>query len=363
MVSLRVCIFILGLRTLLSFDSDSDASHRRRRAHAAHFHHCPSSDSESVRDDDIVHNDTAAMSSSGDPTSSLDASVNVPQHLSMTSGQAFLAGSPMEPVAAGVAVGNSTASRGTLDSAELPTPKRSKSGAHSTDSSASERARNHRVRLNIALSTLASTVAGLPSTEAWLPSEGVATLLLSCVDTLAPEYTQVELHDTLLAYLVGQGQSALQAGDRIRRFRLWMLQQEGYHLLSYAGQAEFMRSSACAIYRIQVNGYDRHEASCEHVLQSALCAFNFCQVHQTHTAACQDMRCLGFSNVRCYSFEAVPLKSFWSKSAIYHKPWVRKLPVAFKRRRMRCRRTRHAGLFSRTLFRLHGSSMDIGNMI
>ena len=185
------------------------------------------------------------------------------------------------------------------------------------------------MRLNIALSTLASTVAGLPSTEAWTPSEGVATLILSCTETLAPEHTQADLHDTLLAYLVGQGQSALQAGDRIRRLRLWLLQQEGCQHLSYAGQADFTRSSACAIYRVQVNGYDRHEASCEHVLQSALCAFNFCQVHQTQIAANQDMRCLGFSNIRCYSFEAAPTKILWSQSAIYQKPWwVRRLPAA-----------------------------------
>ena len=418
MVSFRVCVILLSLRTLLSFDSDSDESHRRRRAHAAHFHHYPSSDSDSIRNDDPVRNDTAAPASptltsqeaslnggsqlgssmqlhsnatssnplqstpgfsdvaaaalcprrtalnfSGIPTSSSDASVIVPQQISMTSGQAFLTGSPRESVAAGATLGDSTASRGALDSTELPTPKRLKSGAQSTDGSALDGARNHRMRLNIALSTLASTVAGLPSTEAWAPSEGVATLILSCTETLAPEYTQAELHDTLLAYLVGQGQSALQAGDRIRRLRLWMLQQEGCQHLSYAGQAVFAMSPACAIYHAQVNGYDRHEASCDHVLKSDLCAFNFCQVNQTHIAANHDMRCLDFSNIRCYSFEDVPTKIFWSKSATYHKPWVRRLPAAFKRRRMRSRRTRHAGILSRMLFRLHGSSMDIGNMI
>ena len=315
MVSFRVCILLLSLRILLSFDSDSDESHRRRRAHAAHFHHYPSSGSESVRDDDTVHNDTAAMSSSGDPTSSLDASATVPQQISMTSGQAFLAGSPMEPVAAGVALGNSTASRGAL-----------KSEAQGTDSSASDGARNHRMRLNIALSTLASTVAELPSTEAWIPSEGVVTLLLSCVETLAPEYTQAELHDTLLAYLVGQGQSALQAGDRIRRLRLWLLQQGGCQHLSNAGQSVFKMSPACAIHHVQAKGYDRREASCEHVLKSGLFVFSFGQVNRTHLAAHHDMRCLGFSHSRCYSFVEVPAKIFWSKSMIHHKPWVRRLP-------------------------------------
>ena len=197
-----------------------------------------------------------------------------------------------------------------------------RTGEPGTDSSASGDTRSHRMRINIAISTLASIVAELPSTEEWTLTESMAGSILSCMETLAPEYNQDDLFDTLLAYLVGKGQNAFLAGDRIRRFRLWMIQHGSYQHRRHAGHIPSEALLALAICYAQVYGYESSKASGDHVLQKATCVSQLCQVTQIPTVAHHDVRSMGFSICRCHILKEGPIQIFWSKNARHRRPWV-----------------------------------------
>ena len=81
--------------------------------------------------------------------------------------------------------------------------------------------RQHRI---IAGNMLANTISGLPMTATWTLSADTTNSTLSCVHILSQEYLGDDLWDHILAHLVGRGQPAWFAGDRVRRLRIWLLE-------------------------------------------------------------------------------------------------------------------------------------------
>ena len=217
-----------------SVDDESDASHRRRRELGHHLHgdfyDAASSDSASLAEPAVEpHLDGDVEDHAQAPP----PSENMPPPEDSTAGPLGMmpsteqqdhtqASSGGTQPAQSSCVGGPTQANASHTSPMDQPATSTKRKRQDPEGKTEYQQRQHRV---IAGNLLANTISGLPMTETWTLSADTTNSMLSCVHILSQEYLGDDLWDHILAQLVGRGQTAWFAGDRIRRLRIWLLQQ------------------------------------------------------------------------------------------------------------------------------------------
>ena len=103
-----------------------------------------------------------------------------------------------------------------------PSSKKQRTGDGCAEDQKGDKRR--RAQQTIAGSMLATAIAAQSASAPWVLQPREAETVISCVNILTASFTLPDLFDHMLAHLVGMGQNAIIAGDKIRRFRLWLLQ-------------------------------------------------------------------------------------------------------------------------------------------